>query len=352
MCRSEAIPPVNRLGRINATLKGLEAVSDEGQDIFALEKDTSTNDELLEGTNTVINNTDPDMLHMQLLNRGRISMAYQLPEDYENLFRVPELSRRSERPLWQPVTEDDMERLGNVKYMMNEWVTMCFNEPEPQCDEFRPGDMEDFATVMEKAMPARLDFDCWISSLLMARIAMSLSGGAGHVREFHAWSPEYGDGSLVQVRLPTGQFTTVRPFIGEAKPGRLIWRRPGGFSHEFLSRFYDVDATIRRRLRRVEETLVAFGRRIARHVVTCVVYNYLMPEHERQRRALLDRRQIDQAVREILGDDWFDLPFDTNNSLRNWSIDDVLKPDAEMDGGWDVFNHADEMYDDDDVMGS
>ena len=64
-------------------------------------------------------------------------------------------------------------------------------------------------------------------------------------------------------------------------------------------------------------------------------------------RPVLDRVHIGRAVKEILGNAWFDLPFDTENSLRDWHIDQVLTRDPDLRHE-DMFVHVDWEYGDDD----
>ncbi len=186
-------------------------------------------------------------------------------------------------------------------------------------------------------MPAKLTIDTWICERLSHRIAVCL--GADSNKHFCAWEPHFGDGAMMTSTSAHGERKMFRPFIGPAEPGRLIWRRPQGFNHDFLTKFHDVEAAVCRRLRQVEMTLVALARRIARHIAVLIVYEYLEPEHEYTGRALMTRVQLDSAVREILGEEWFHMPFDLDGTLRDWCIDDVLKGDEELEGTFDVFRH-------------
>lgn len=115
------------------------------------------------------------------------------------------------------------------------------------------------------------------------------------------------------------------PFIGVAQSGRLIWRPPGGFDQEFILA-HDLYA-IRLLLKQLELAIVALGRRIARHVAIHILYEYVFPKEQELQRCVLSRVQIGRAVGEILGEEWFDLPFDTEDTLRLWSINDVLDGD-------------------------
>jgi hypothetical protein len=106
-------------------------------------------------------------------------------------------------------------------------------------------------------------------------------------------------------------------------------KAPSGLGRGFVR---EIEKTIRY----AEAALVALARRIARHGVCCIVYQYAAPQAEERGYQILSRREIGRAIREILDEEWSDLPFDADGSLRNWPEDDVLNPDEEMQG-MDVF---------------
>jgi hypothetical protein len=152
---------------------------------------------------------------------------------------------------------------------------------------------------------------------------------------FCEWQPWMGTEHIRYQDAPNGKFTATIAFLGEAQPGRLVWasmireKAPFSLGRGFVR---EIEKTIRH----AEAALVALARRIARHVACCIVLQYAAPQAEERGYGILSRKEIGRAVREILGEEWFDLPFDMDGSLRNWSEDDVLKPDEEMEG-MDVF---------------
>lgn len=87
----------------------------------------------------------------------------------------------------------------------------------------------------------------------------------------------------------------------------------------------------------LEDALVSLSLRIARSIVMVGMVAYVLPEKDKQGRMVLDRDQINLAVEEILGTAWFDLPLDWSNRLKAWTVDEVLKPDDEMEGS-EVFS--------------
>lgn len=92
---------------------------------------------------------------------------------------------------------------------------------------------------------------------------------------------------------------------------------------------HDIEA-IRLFLKKLELAIVALARRVAGHVVICILYDYVFPKERELQHSVLDRGQIGRAVKEILGEEWFDLPFDTEDTLREWSIELVLDGDPEL----------------------
>ncbi|KAK3708134.1 hypothetical protein LTR37_011638 [Vermiconidia calcicola] len=344
MCPTENIPPVDRLGRIVEDLSMMEEFSDEPQDIHEVDRGAFGTPLQLPGMiNRSINQMDVDGLEERLLNEDRVPMAYELPSDYENVFLIPGFSRRSDRRVVELAGRFLLPPREHQDLIL-EWAEMCYEDPEPMHDLYVPGDMTIFAEIMLRNMPKRLTLDTWIGSVIMEPAAEVMAGEDGHRWEFRDWQASYGDGETIIEKLADGSCRDVIPFLGEAKPGRLIWRRPEGFRVAYTMEevlFYE---KTRVELRRMELTLVSFARRIARHVTDVVVFQYALPEAERQGRTVLDRHQIERAVKEIVGEEWFDLPFDLDNSLRNWSIDDVMKPDNEMEG-WNVFIETDKEED-------
>jgi hypothetical protein len=344
MCKPEEIPPLDFVQRIRGRLDTAEEEADDLADLFTLSTASGTDDEILENVNQRIDRTDPDQLRFELINQGHVPLQYELPTDYENTFRIPHLSGRSQRLILSHQNVGEANIAVPERELMLEWAMMSFHEPQSEFDERTPADVTPFESIMLQSLPACLTVDTWISGLLLPKLGGALIGSKDEINQLKEWQPVYGDGICSLVMEPSGRAMPVVPFLGVASEGRLIWHRSEGFSESFFSIFYDQGDAVRCRLRKIEVALVALARRIARHVAWCIVYDYAAPAAERLGRAVLDRDQIGMAVKEILGDDCFDLPFDTDNSLRNWMIDDVLKPDAET-AGWDVFKHeAESLY--------
>lgn len=254
MCPPQTIPSNTRIERLQAMLEAAEATS-EAQDIFALDQRViGSNDELVDGTNHIISTLDPDRVQETLLNQGRIRIPYTLPSDYEDIFTLPGLSRRSARPINNndpnPITIEEV-------LLIEDWANMCLDDTSKKVDEYLPGDMTAFEQLMDHGMPARLGLDTWIGRTVLA---------------------------IVAERFPLD----------------------------------DNDS---------EAALIALARRVARYIACCIVFRYTTPMYEVRGNDVLNTAQVARAVREILGEEWFDLPFDVDGALRNWSESDVWTAD-------------------------
>ena len=332
MCADQNIPSNTRLDRLDFMLAAAEEVSEDGQDIFALDRGVvGSNDQVVESMNYITTHLSVENLEEDLLNRGRIRVPYSLPSDYEDIFELPGLSRRGARAL-----PDNQPRrpIGQLQ-LVSEWAEMCLNDPSKTEDQYLPGDMTCFEELMQHGMPAKLDLDSWIARVVLNVVADDLENNLQLKDCLQQWQPWMGTDRVLYQRLGDGQFTAVLAFLGAAEPGRLVWAPMTRYTPLFgvgsgwVQRVEQV-------LKRTEAALVALARRIARYVAGCIVHQYAAPEADKRGYGILGREQIGRAVREILGEEWFDLPFDVDGSLRKWSEDDVLKPDGEMDG-MDVF---------------
>lgn len=310
-------------------LAAAEEATEEGQDIFALDAGVvGSNDAIVQSMNYITSNLDIDNLEEDLLNRGRIRMPYTVPSDYENLFECFGLSRRSARPLPDNQTVVPVEQL----LLIEDWINMCLDVPSKADDEYLPGNMSCFHELMEQSMPARLDLSSWVAKVMLNIVAEDFPFDSLNDC-LCEWQPWMGTDPIRYQRDPDGKFTATIAFIGEAQPGRLVWapmireKAPFGLDHGFVRE-------IERTIRSAEAALVALARRVARHVTCCIVYQYAASQAEERGYGILSRKEIGRAVREILGEEWFNLPFDV--SLHDWSEDDVLKPNEEMEG-MDVF---------------
>ena len=340
MCADENIPSINRIEQITHTLRAYEErAPEEGQDIFSIDRHhgpVHTVDEIINVENYITNNLNVARFRENQLNNGRVSMVFELPSDYENIFEQPGLSRRSAREI---PSDDHDPSLNGQEELMWDWLSLCLEDPNRSADKYHPGDMSVWEHIMKHDIPARLDFNSWIVDHMMEEIDRDLEGEIPGISDveygLQEWREWMGQDEVLFQRSPNGRHHELVCFFGEAMPGRLVWLPTRKFPMPF-GRSRGLGFVIRAKPREAEEALVALARRVARHVASCIVYQYALPEFERRGYGILNRKQIGRAVREILGDAWFDLPFDVDGSLRKWSEDDVLKPDDQI-RGLDVF---------------
>ena len=341
MCADEGIPSVDRIARLGETLEVMEQRSEEGRDIFAVQRGLSTNEDVLHSVNSVVGNVGLSDLRWILLNHGRIQIPFELSTDYDGIFEHTGFSRRSDRPLtWQHQLPPPPSRAKAIR----EWLDFCWHDPEPFDDIYAPQDTAAFESLIQNDLPERLDLHDWIS-----RSMFELVTGQHHA-EFHLWQPSNGNGlpRVIKLDSPEGQFRDCLPFLGKAESGRLIWVAKDGWPLPCTDEIRDMYDNIELSLRRIELALIALARRLARHVAFRIVHDYAIPEAERQKRPILDRTQIGRATREILGGAWFDLPFDPDGELRKWSEDHVLQPEEKLTDDCIFLGDEIEDFDEDD----
>jgi hypothetical protein len=313
MCLYQPIPPVNRIERIKEMLKAAEETSEEGQDIFALnERVLGSNDQIVENMNYIITNVDVATLQEDLLNQGRIRVPYTLPSDYEDIFNLPGFSRRSERPV---NTNDPNVVSIDAVLLVEDWAEMCLNDPDTDFDEILPSDITAFESLMEHGMPARLSLDSWIAKILLNVMAEVLPFGM-YGDGLKTWQPEMGTRQVALSKDRHGAKLDGKVhFIGTANPGRLVWI-PKLKDRRMLPRGQRFVMAVQVMIRQAETALVALARRIANYIARSIVYQHAAPKAEERGYNILTTKEVAGAVREILGEEWFDLPFDIDGEFR------------------------------------
>lgn len=73
-----------------------------------------------------------------------------------------------------------------------------------------------------------------------------------------------------------------------------------------------------------ERSLVSLSAQIANWLAWCIFKDHAEPMANMRCKAALTSGDIIQAVVEILGDAWFELPFDDDSLLKQWKFDRVL----------------------------
>ncbi len=126
MCREEKIPSANWTQRVFDSLEVVGDSTIDARDIYSLASThTGTSDEIVDGHNSLINTTDAETIYLQNLNGAHVSMDDKVEEDYENVFNIPFLSRRSERPIWRSYDGQDLVDLPpDAIAIMHEWALL------------------------------------------------------------------------------------------------------------------------------------------------------------------------------------------------------------------------------------
>ena len=324
MCTDQKIPHVNRIKNIGNFVRTHDVGFFDGMGR------NRHPDAYIDDENYAIGRLDVSSLAYDLRNASRITLDHlEMPGDYEGIFSAPSavLRRRNQRSFFDPNNDPDAEAEG---VFMFELCMECWDHPERQADRCLDGDLSLLDNIIARHLPARLDLNSWVAGEILRVVAGDhLYRESGHQEELMEWRHWFGPARLQWTGRPTNGDLQ---FLGPASPGRLIWMPPQGLPEPTTVDMLDFYKEAEMKLRNAEKALIAISRRIARYVAIVVIEDYAIPEAQEQGRAILDREQVGRAVREILGEAWFDLPFDVDNELRNWSEDDVLKPDHDGSG--------------------
>lgn len=134
--------------------------------------------------------------------------------------------------------------------------------------------------------------------------------------------PPSNGGTTGKTKTSTGYSCSVRgyvPFIGTGGEGRWVWRYndlgvPTAKEHK-LTKFH---IGIGKRIKHTETSLVRLSIQIANWLASWLVTEYVDPMVFDQGRCGIVSTDIVRAVVEILGDEWFELPFDDHGLLKKW----------------------------------
>ena len=73
-----------------------------------------------------------------------------------------------------------------------------------------------------------------------------------------------------------------------------------------------------------ERSLISLSAQIANWLAWCIFKGHAEPMANMRGKAALTSGDIIQAVVEILGDAWSELPFDDNSLLKQWKFDRII----------------------------
>lgn len=247
----------------------------------------------------------------------------QLATDYENIFSIWPFARKSDRTICVHPEDRAYVEFG---FIWNGWFSRCFDNPSRADDHLFMPDGRVLGVFISSFIPDRLDLNRWTMPYLRSFLTQRITQETG-VHVLAVELQPYHSGEKI-IQEPSTDLQTV-PFVGPPEEGRLIWQPMHGCRvHRRNPTEYNRIIIM---LRSAERGLIALARRIAYWVAMAIVWKHAIPVFERSHgQRVVSRRMLDCAVREILGREWFDLPFDKDNELRNWSIDYVIRTEAQI----------------------
>lgn len=147
---------------------------------------------------------------------------------------------------------------------------------------------EPFVPMIRTSLPKKLDRDSWIGEVARQKLQQE----KGNI---------LGDGSFERV----------------GDKGKLVWRRSPGSRERIFTRLLR-QAEIRQLVEKMEDNLVRLSIQIANWLAWHMTIEHVFPvARDAVRQGLTDANLI-EAVVEILGDEWFELPFDKQGKLKAW----------------------------------
>ena len=295
MCREQNLPHSQRTNHIRRVLASAGNADNEDHDrIQRMIEGPMPSYETIEAYNfqvqRVLPTLTPDQVHGRLVNGFRQLVDYTLSSDYELIF-----SKIFERQVNRPTSTYPCSCECGTYTFVEEWLKDCYDLPGNKYDLDVMGDMEPFEHFLKDHLPTKLDLDSWVARRLLDDIDVKINDS---VAEYEIWDPWMAEAGLPSYLI-----------LGK---GRLVWM-------PVKSRTTQPNKEkIAEEVRRTEQTLVDLARRIANYVAYCVIEDFVKPHTIRAGRRILSFTQLYRAVKEILGGEWFDLPFDVDGRLKTW----------------------------------
>jgi hypothetical protein len=306
MCIPEQLQPVDFKKRV---LNNLDTVNNAGADmpddadIFA----AALNDTPLDG----------DFLQHAADNLYEEESDEPKPWDaYEEIFTADTgIARRDDRTSTYPTAD--------LRQFVIRWYMGMGQLPDPvhEIGTQPTGFFRFFAAFIRGHLPAKLDLNSWVGDDVMAMLSKKDYMEDGVVVQ---WRPWMGTNQRQRLSIPPG-FEFLKKyvsFVGTPGEGRLVWRQDQwGVLKPTTIEEARRHIRIKEKLRRAESHLVGLSIRIANWLAWWLVNIYaheIMHEEDEIERRRLRAREIPKAVIEILGDEWFELPFDRKEKLKSW----------------------------------
>jgi len=185
-----------------------------------------------------------------------------------------------------------------------------------------------FELLVRNHLPHKLDHTSWPAHLIIAKFQEHIRSrgpryGQGRLEIWQPWmgTPEARDEALRRRGPPPGLSAAANfvPFLGAGGEGRLVWRSTQfGVPVSGNAEQQQDDDRVRKYIGKLEHDLALLGCSIANYMAYWLLDYVLRPQVQSQRIRGLRFDHLIQAVKERLGDRWFDVPFDVENELRDW----------------------------------
>lgn len=327
MCNNQNLPPV---GYAEKVMHNLARVNDPNADLAPdADIETAAQDnvpiyhDFLAHEAQEVGEIGYDMYVLQhsgvLIGRGvRRSMNYA----YDEIFKAF-MPRSADRPSLQP------EATGPFRDFVTQWLVnmhsrRCYRElaledltHELGDPKFVPQANLCFVSMIRNHLPTKLDFNSWVGEMVKQKLIED-GGAAFSTGELIFWQHWMGRGYATQMERERARLDQCLAFTGKGGEGGLVWREDAFGVHT------NIRPDIELMLVTAERSLVSLSAQIANWLAWCIFKDYAEPMANMRGKAALTSGDIIQAVVEILGGAWFELPFDDDSLLKQWKFDRVL----------------------------
>jgi hypothetical protein len=321
MCNNKSLPPK---GYAEKLLRNLALVDDPNADL-----DSETDVETVTRNNLPIDN---DFLARETRQVGEIgyninvlqtsgvlvnrSVSYSMDYEYDEIFKAF-MPRRADRPSNQP-TEPHREfikqRLDNVH------SRRCDSELALEDITYELGDLDFipqasmcFTSMIRSYLPAKLDHSSWVGAIVKQKLIED-GAGAFNKGELLMWQHWMGRGYATQCQREQARQDQCLAFTGSGGEGRLVCREDAFGVHTNIRPDIEVLIWV------AEQSLVSLSIQTANWLAWCIYKDHAEPMARIRDQTALTSGDIIQAVVEILGDSWFELPFDDAGLLKEWKL--------------------------------
>lgn len=306
MCMSERLPPADFQMRV---LDNLELIDEPGADmpddadIFA----AALNDTPLDG----------DFLRQAASHLRDEELEGPRPwEAFEEIFSSDRgIARREDRTTTPPTRE--------VRNFAVCWLVAVGPDKDLEHElGTRPiGYSRFFETFIREHLPPKLDLNSFVGEAAMRMLSYHESLREGSVLQWRSWM---GTDKERSAPPPPGYEFLKKyiGFLGKPGDGRMVWRKDQwGVPRPTTLDDARKQMRIEGIMRKVEDSIVRLSIRIANWLANWLAFSYvqkMMHLDDGVYREKLAPEDIASAVIEILGDEWFELPFDHEGKLESW----------------------------------